>query len=568
MSIEGEAAVPSGADNGGVDPAVHDLIDSLVAEPWGQVAPSVYETARLVTLSPWLEGHAERITFLVRNQRADGGWGPPDGYALVPTLSATEALLATLRTTRFGAQRYGGKADLAAAADRGVRALTIWLRTDLLVPDTPAADLIVPSLVAAINQHLDWVSQSPTMWQGSRLGLPAGMDDTRLAKVRHALAAGVELPPKLLHFLEVLDPAARRDTGIHPVPPGAVGASPAATAACVGDPDTLAPTDPALTFLATVATGHGGPVPCPLPITVFERAWVISGLRRAGVQFAVPPSVVASLRGALGPVGSPAGPGLPADADTTSVALYALGQVGQAVDPQSLWKYETADGFCTWPGEDGFSVSTNAHVLDAFGHYVRSGADPEPRYVAAIDRLTATLREHQQVDGEWSDRWHASPFYAIACSTLALNDFGREPAAGESVTKAVRWILANQRDDGSWGRWGGTLEETAYAVQVLLSTRTGVVGVGPAAKRGYTYLHEAATQTIGPALWYGKELYRPTAIVRAAVLAAMHLAQQHPELTVPAGGQGSGTAATVQPKPRQTDEKPRSGPLEGFFGHC
>ncbi|MDW5330536.1 prenyltransferase/squalene oxidase repeat-containing protein [Plantactinospora sp. KLBMP9567] len=519
----------------------------------------MFETARLVTLSPWLDGHAERITFLVQSQRADGGWGPPDGYALVPTLSATEALLATLHPTGSGAQRYGGTADLATAADRGLQALTSWLRRDLLVPDTPAADLIVPSLVAAINQHLERVphpqTARPDGGQGFRLGLPAGMDETRLAKVRHALATGVALPPKLLHFLEVLGPTARPAAGIHPVPPGAVGASPAATAAWIGDPDTLAPTDPARTFLATVAAGHGGPVPCPLPITVFERAWVISGLRRAGVQFAVPPSLVASLRGALGPVGSPTGPGLPADADTTSVLLYALGRLGQHVDPRSLWTYETADGFCTWPGEDGFSISTNAHVLDAFGQYVRSGVDPAPRYVAAIDRLTATLREHQQVDGEWRDRWHASPYYATACSTLALDDFGSEPAA-ESVTKAVHWILATQRDDGSWGRWGGTPEETAYAMQVLLATRTGVAGVGPAAKRGYAYLREAATQTIGPALWYGKELYRPTAIVRAAVLAAMHLARQHPELTAPAGGPAPATAATVQPKPRQTNEKP------------
>ncbi|MFU8850232.1 prenyltransferase/squalene oxidase repeat-containing protein [Micromonospora sp. SL1-18] len=528
--------------NGAIDVAVRDLIASLVAEPWGHVAPSVYETARLVTLSPWLGGHGERITYLLQSQRADGGWGPPQGYALVPTLSATEALLGTLRRMGSGAQRDHGEAQLATAAARGLQALTNWLRADLLVPDTPGADLIVPSLVAEINQHLDHVA-APCLepWQGGRLGLPAGMDEIRLVKVRHAMAAGAELPGKLLHFLEVLGPAARRAAGIHPVGPGTVGASPAATAAWIGTPDSLTPTDPALAYLAKVA--GGGPVSCPLPITVFEQAWVVSGLARAGMRFAVPPSTVASLGAAMDPMGTPTGPGLPADADTTSVALFALGQIGQPVDPRGLWTYETADGFCTWPGEDGFSVTTNAHVLDAIGQYVHS-ANPAPRYVAAIERLTTTLREHQRPDGQWHDRWHASPYYATMCCTLALNDFGRGHMAVEAVARAVDWVLSTQRSDGSWGRWGGTAEETAYALQVLLIARPGAAGVGAAARRGYAYLCGAAGQRPDPPLWYGKELYHPAAIVGAGVLAALHLARQRPDVTAAA-------ATTTAPNPRQ-----------------
>ncbi|WP_241825009.1 prenyltransferase/squalene oxidase repeat-containing protein [Micromonospora sp. CB01531] len=530
MSSQGAPTADSATD-GDIGFAVRDLIAGLTAKPWGQVAPSVYETGRLVTLAPWLEGHTERITFLLRSQRADGGWGPPQGYALVPTLSATEALLATLRTDGPGAQRDHGEAQLVSAAARGLQALTRWLRADLVVPDTPAADIIVPSLVTAINQHLERLEDPPNpclgSWHGVRLALPAGMDNSRLAKVRHALAAGAALPGKLLHFLEVLGPAARRAAGIHPMPPGTVGASPAATAAWIGDPDTLAPAHPARAHLTAVA--GRGTVPCPLPITVFEQAWVVSGLARAGMQFAVPPEIVASLGAAMGPVGTPTGPGLPADADTTAVALYALGKLGHPVEPAGLWTYETADGFCTWPGEDGFSVTTNAHVLDAFGQYLHS-TDPAPRYATATARLTAVLREHQQPDGQWHDRWHASPYYATACCTRALNDFGRGSTA-ESVAKAVDWVLSTQRSDGSWGRWDSTAEETAYALQVLLSTRPQAAGVGTVVRRGYSYLRHAAGRGADPPLWYGKELYHPRAIVRAAVLAALHLARQHPGLT-------------------------------------
>ncbi|MEU3456559.1 prenyltransferase/squalene oxidase repeat-containing protein [Micromonospora sp. NPDC006766] len=503
----------------------------------------MYETARLVTLSPWLGGHTERITYLLQSQRADGGWGPPQGYALVPTLSATEALLGTIRSMGPGAQRD----HLATAAARGLRVLTNWLRADLQVPDTPGADLIVPSLVAEINQHLDRVAV-PCLepWQGVRLGLPVGVDDVRLVKVRQAMAAGAELPGKLLHFLEVLGSAARRAAIVHPVGPGTVGASPAATAAWIGSPDSATSSEPALAYLASV--GRDGPVPCPFPITVFEQAWVVSGLARVGMRFAVPPSIVANLGAAMDPTGTATGPGLPADADTTSVALYALGQIGQPVNLRGLWTYETEDGFCTWPGEDGFSVTTNAHVLDAVGQYVHNSVDPESRNVAAINRLTATLREHQLPDGQWRDRWHASPYYATMCCALALNDFGHGSIAIEAVTKAVDWILSTQRSDGSWGRWGGTAEETAYALQVLLTARPGAAGVGAAARRGYAYLGGAEGQRPAPPLWYGKELYHPAAIVRAGLLAALHLARQRPDLT-------RAEVTTAVPKQRQAGDK-------------
>src|SRR5205814_1748241 len=74
-----------------------ELLDGLVAEPAGQVSPSVYETGRVVALAPWLTGHVMRVVYLVTTQRPDGRWGPADdGYALVPTLSATDALLSAL----------------------------------------------------------------------------------------------------------------------------------------------------------------------------------------------------------------------------------------------------------------------------------------------------------------------------------------------------------------------------------------------------------------------------------------------------------------------------------------
>ncbi|TML26968.1 MAG: hypothetical protein E6G35_10110 [Actinobacteria bacterium] len=446
-----------------VERAARGLVASLLAQPWGQVGPSVYETGRLVRLAPWLTGHRERIGYLRTTQLPDGGWGAPDGYGLVPTLSATEALLSTV--------------EGRAAAERGLAVLDRWLGNgSIRVPDTPGATLIVPALIGALNERT-----------GRTFPLPPGMDP---------------------RCLEVAGPAAVHAT-VSPAGPGTVGGSPAATAAWLGERRG----GPARRYLETVA--RTGPVPCAAPVTVFERAWVLGSLASAGIRVPVPAGMRVRLSAGLGPDGTPAGPGLPPDADTTAVVVSVLGAA-----PDVLWAYETPTHFCTWPGEDGFSTTVNAHVLEAFGgHPVRS-----PWYLATIAKVTGCLIGAQRADGSWDDRWHASPYYATVCCAVALHRFGG-PGAAPAVHRAVGWVLANQRPDGSWGRWRGTAEETAYALQTLLLTRTDH-RIDRAVSEGYGYLRGVAEEPDPPALWHDKDLYAPTAIIRAAILGALHCAQR------------------------------------------
>ncbi|MDG4757097.1 prenyltransferase/squalene oxidase repeat-containing protein [Micromonospora sp. WMMD710] len=490
--------------------AARELIAGLALRPWGQVAPSVYETGRLVADAPWLAGHDQRIAFLRRGQRRDGAWGPTEGYALVPTLSATDALLSVVADGAAGTDLIAPVADALGALTGTL--LATHART---LPDTPALDLIVPALVESINARLAGLGRATAeRLPRPPLALPAGLGPDRLRAVRSAVAAGAALPPKLAHFYEVLG-AVPADAGPDVT---AVGASPAATAAWLtaAGPDA---SPAAHAFLRQLIRDGGGPVPCPAPITVFERAWVLSGLGRAGVAVNPPVVVLQTLAGASGAEGIATGDGLPTDADTTSVALDALARIGRPADPGSLWAYETADGFCTWRGEDGFSVTTNAHVLDAFGQHLAAHPDADARYRRAVDRLSAVLPGHQLADGSWQDRWHASAYYATSCCVQALAEFGRGATAAEAVQRAARWVLDSQRADGSWGRWAGTAEETAYALQVLLTASRTLPAVADAVARGHAYLHEPSTRE-HPPLWYGKELYCPTAIVRAAVLAA------------------------------------------------
>ncbi|GAA4236758.1 hypothetical protein FHR32_008468 [Streptosporangium album] len=509
--------------------AARELVAGLVAEPWGQASASIYETGRLVSLAPWLSGHAARVRFLLAAQRPDGGWGAPDGYALVPTLSVTEALAAELRREAPGFERD----SLAGVVDRGLGLLRSWLNDERLpsLPDMPAVELIAPALISMINGYLGE--------NGEWLNLPAGMDGAKLSAVRARLASGAAVPQKLVHALEVAGEAAVAAPGVSPSPIGTagslssatatIGASPAAGAAWLGAGEAPEPGAPVRRYLEAVVDSYGGAVPCALPITVFERGWALSWLRRAGIPVAVPSGLIEDLCDALGPEGSPAGPGLPSDADTTSVALYALALLGAVREPDCLWLYETGTHFCTWRGEEGESPTVNAHVLDAFGEYLRHVPGPAPRYEAAVDRLTAWLRDHQRVEGSWQDRWHASPYYATACCTLALEDFGGKDSA-DAVDRAVRWVLATQREDGSWGRWEGTAEETAYALHILLLT-TAASGERPmeAVKRGYHYLRSSVSDqgvpVVMPPLWHDKDLYLPVAPVRATILGALYLAQ-------------------------------------------
>ncbi|MEU8196777.1 prenyltransferase/squalene oxidase repeat-containing protein [Microbispora amethystogenes] len=506
--------------------AAQDLVLGLMSMPWGQVSPSVYETGRLVTLAPWLTGHGERVRWLMGNQRADGSWGAPDGYGLVPTLSATEALLSVLRRGEDTGVRVEA---LREAAARGLRRLSRCLSgTRLSLPDMPAIELIVPSLVARINDHLAGNGMS------AALVLPAGMSEAPLAAVREWVASEEEIPQKLLHALEIAGDAAHGAAAVHVTEIGTVGASPAASAAWLGDRGPSEPAHPVRWHLEAVVRRHGGPVPVGLPITVFERGWVLSWLARAGIPFEVPPEMLVDLRTAIGPAGTPAGAGLPPDADTTSVALYALTLLGQPQEPGSLWAFETPTHFCTWQGEEGASVSVNAHVLDAFGQYAAARPEAAPAYAPAIRKLSAWLCEQQRQDGSWDDRWHASRYYGTASCGLALHEFGGAEAA-DAVRAGVEWVLDTQRDDGGWGRWTGTVEETAYALQLLLFAGSGQ-RVTEAAARGYAYLLRSADVSDGPPLWHDKDLYRPLAVVRAAVLAAMQLAQSR-SLVVRLAGQ-------------------------------
>jgi hypothetical protein len=252
----------------------------------GEFSPSIYETGRLVRFAPSLRGHAQRVSFLVDQQRQDGGWGGPDGYGLVPTLSATDALLTTLPRLPRGCQYEKALGSVESA----LRRLFGWLNTGagrVRLPDTVAVEIVVPGLIADINARLDQMEREPLLglgrqYGGSRLRLPDGVDGELLVSLRAAVVNGQALPTKLLHSLEVVGAVAQGARWVEPVR-GGIGCSPAATAVWLGDRRVRTRQHPSVRYLEAVQHRGEGSVPVAAPLAVFERAWVLSAITGAGL---------------------------------------------------------------------------------------------------------------------------------------------------------------------------------------------------------------------------------------------------------------------------------------------
>lgn len=540
--------------------------DQLLAEvsgsSWGLVSASPYETGRLVTLAPWLDNHQERVNFLCRTQHPDGGWGGPEGYSLVPTLSATSALLTELF-------RGGPRTDhTARAATDGLRALRRWLApsggeaipdtiaSGPAIPDTIASELVVPSLIEELNLILDQSASGhrsqPVGMLGPRLPYPDGFDGAILRRIRGGFATGT-LSPRLAYSLEALGPQVAGTRLVRPQA-GVVGLSPAATAAWLGSgEDAAADSSPepgqdrgqdrmsAREFLVRLQARRGGPVPVVTPITYFEAAWVLNSLAAAGLSGGQSAALLERLEEGLTPHGAPVAPGLPSDADDTAAVLSALLRHGRAHSPEGLLRFFEDGYFRCYEGERDPSVSTNAHALEALALLLAV-----PGHRRRLDTVAAStarwLLEVQQPPGFWYDKWHASPYYATAGCVVGLAEYtlagsasagaAANPGWAEAIARAAHWVCETERLPGSWGRWQGTVEETSYAVAILcaaLDVRAGtaasIAGMPPSARMVEALGRAAEVLSrplLGehPPLWHGKDLYTPVRVVRAAHLSA------------------------------------------------
>ncbi len=443
------------------------------------------------------------LEWLLENQHDDGSWGAEVVYyhdRIITTLAAAIAL------------HYNGDSGRTArAVERAVRYL--WRNLHSLHSDPfelVGFELTFPTLIAEAHaMGLD----TPTH--------ACGYDQLQLAKLKL-------IPPDMLysprvtsiHSLEFLGKGADIDRLRKAVSSnGSIGNSPAATAYYLS----LGINDKhALDYLETVRRAYSGQVNILYPFRTFELTWVLNNLSHSGVpitEFAGE-NIWNELRAQLSSEGIGLDPTwqIP-DGDITSVTSRLLREAGYTVDPSILAKYELPEKriFRTYNFERNMSIGTNIHALEAL-HVMPDYPDRD----AILEQITIGVLDKRIFSMYWTDKWHASPYYATA--HVLIGFLRQDKYILHTIRPTVDWLLHTQREDGSWGYFAdGTAEETAYALTALLHYHRYQAVDEAVLRRGAEFLTRtyAGKDSEYPALWIDKSLYVPHDVVRAAVLAAL-----------------------------------------------
>ncbi|TMD04783.1 MAG: hypothetical protein E6J01_12170 [Chloroflexi bacterium] len=468
----------------------------------GTMSAVAYDTAFLARLrkpgAPDALAYPATLRWLLRAQNADGSFGTTLPIPKERVLSTVSAVLALAALPPGEHEEIAHRARLAALT-------YLWEKTaDWQTGLTPVGfEQILPTLMDDGR-----VRQLPLPFDRF-----AGVTAQREAKLGHIPPTLIyKMPTLLLHSLEYL--GSRLDVGAAAAQlseNGSFGNSPSATAYFL-ERGGAAPA--AWAYLDSVVDAEGG-VPDVAPFEVFERAWVLYNLARAGIVVPDADRHIRYLASTLTDDGVGCSrTGLRPDADDTAMTLTVLQRYGQSPVAGPLRSFEGIEYFHTFPLEREPSPTVNAHVLEAL-----AACQPFPTRASMEQKVVRFLRD-QRVDGaHWVDKWHSSPFYATARVVFALT-----ASAPDLCLPALKWLAETQRSDGSWGWFEqGTAEETAYAVQ-------GWLAVPPAQRQGLrvnlgaaeTFLAEAAGEPRIP-LWVGKGLYTPVHIVESAILSARTL---------------------------------------------
>jgi halimadienyl-diphosphate synthase len=464
-----------------------------------QISSSPYDTAWLARLDSF---KTQALQWLRSHQLPDGSWGTDVPMYAHDRAVSTLAATATLRQagTPINAP------EIRLARDAVARYLQA-LKLDACGP-TVGFELIVPSLlqeVQALGVQLD-VDQDllqRLIWarQAKLSALPDRKIDRRFTPSFSAELVGQD-------HLHLLDPSNLQANN------GSVAFSPSASAFFAryvkpGDPDALA-------YLGDMINDQGA-IPYVGPIEVFDHGWALWNLALAmpqGVDDDLQDLVDRSVKilcdewqpgkGIASAIGLPL-----LDGDDTAIVLTALTHFGYEIDLDGLLAFQGAYNFRCYPLESDPSTSTNAHALHALTVFGKTLVDKAVRTAVNFLENTRTAGTF------WFDKWHASPYYPTAHAIIALTGL-----VDELAEPAVRWFERTQRPDGSWGWYQGTSEETAYAVQALITRHKACGDVNKdAIRRGYSWLIRHSEDP-HPQLWIGKVLYTPQVAVESAILSA------------------------------------------------
>lgn len=523
-----------------IDDQIVNLLESIADDlhpecGGGAFGPSAYNTAWVAMVRD--PANPDKLAFplclegLFDLQCADGSFGAPYPYTIVPTLAA----LLCLKKAPVQDQRTQDAAERAR-----IYLERVFPEWDVAHHETVAFEVLVPMLLRELSKlgiELAFPQKSAVLEQyDKKMSL---FKPERLYSEPSTLGFSLEAFAGYLDFGR-LQVQRLRD--------GSYAGSCASTAAVLiyGPWD-----DVAARWLMWIynrgCSGRRGMMPSQFGIDNFEVSWAIRYLRGGGfgVARACSPALMSKLAGWLRKSMGSRGAGWCAaastmpDADDTALAIAALRHFGERPAIAPLWQFELPTHFLCFHGERSPSASTNAHVLYTL---LQLPSSERSEVQSRIDKTTSFLLQQARPDGYWRDKWHASPLYATSCAVVALSG-ATSPLTNAVLGRALRWTLdAQHAQTGGWGTLGdATAEETAYALMILFCMQDHIAvepenRMSDALRRGLTYLRQHAEPPKGPlamrpSLWIGKDLYTPCRVVEAAILAMLRRGIDVPSTT-------------------------------------
>lgn len=492
QSIEGENMIN----------AIDEMRNLLRNMDMGHMGGVTYDTAWVARVKS-SDGKAvfpQAVEWLINTQKTDGSWGCEIVYYHDRILSTLAALLA-LTGICDGRQRY------KTLIERGER--YIWDNIDKLCEDkheTIGFELLFPTLMADAEKaglNLPFYKNHYGPLRDKKLNLiPKEYIYSKKTTVAHSIEfMGEEVDSAKL-------PAVQSENG-------SVLNSPSATAFFMSNVNEPVLESKAKRYIETVLNLNGGTAMTIFPFELYEIPFVLNNF----VYSEMPVQAffgkhIDILRAYWNGAGISLSTTFPiTDLDDTAVAFKLLRLAGYNVDPMVFEKYEKEDHFLCYPFERNPSVAVNVHTLDAL-KYCKDYCRQE----IMVEKILSFLKREMKCGAYWTDKYFPSPYYITSHAILALSGIDKQLA-----DKAVDWILANQNMDGSWGDYGGSPEETAFALQALIHYHTyeEPLDIKHLLMAGQ-YLESNLPHPPTPELWIGKCLYLPTNITRSVIIAAYY----------------------------------------------
>jgi halimadienyl-diphosphate synthase len=470
----------------------------------GKVSTTAYDTAWVARLGELDYPLSEAALEWVRaNQLPDGSWGVKEIEYYHDKVLCTLASMIALAAN-------GDNKD-KPRIERGQVAVAKSLKhlQDDISGETVGFESIVPTLIAEA-QDLGALNYSPN-------GVLTKLSQRRQKKIAYLPKGQINRHVPLAFSAEM---AGKDGRDLLDVPnlqemTGAVGQNPSSTVyfvtqICYGEKS-------ALRYLRRYA-GYNG-TPHFVPFEIFEQGWIIWNLALSPLL--QDDDLRALCQPSLGWLRSSWEPGrgvghsvsfTPKDGDDTAVVFEVLNFFGQPLDIEGVLNYESEQCFRSFEFETHPSTTTNIHILSTLKNAGYTVDDP------LIQKIWRFLQGAQIQPGVWSDKWHISPFYSTSHMIIACAGYAEAWAE-----VSVKWMVEQQRADGSWGYYLPTAEETAYCLQALCIWRNAGNYVNPnIIKKGAIWLEDHMDDP-NPPLWIAKCIYSPPLVVRSSILSALAL---------------------------------------------